>query len=197
MKAKNIIIGILAVVVISLGAGYEQGWAQTKEKIAPARIAVVSVRRILENSKTNAQWEAKVRAEGEKIRVELENLSKEIRAIEADMAPRKVGSSDYMDLMRDGTEKQAVLEAKDKFYQQKLGLKQQQQIEQLYQEIIVAVASVAKEKGVDLVVAKEEFQFPSTSLRELTLVIQTSKVLYHAEHMDITNDVLAVLDKGK
>ncbi len=197
MKARNIIIGILAVAVISLSVVYEQGWAQTKEKIAPARIAVVSVRRILENSKTNAQWEVKVRAEGEKIRAELDKLSKEIRAIEADLATRKVGSSDYLDLMRNGTEKQAVLEAKDKFYQQELGLKQQQQIEQLYQEIIVAVANVAKEKGIDLVVAKEEFQFPSTSLRELTLIIQTSKVLYHAEHMDITNDVLAVLDKGK
>ncbi len=197
MKARNIIIGILAVAAISLSVVYEQGWAQTKEEIAPARIAVVSVRRILENSKTNAQWEAKVRAEGEKIRAELEKLSKEIQAIEADMATRKVGSSDYLNLMREGTEKQAVLEAKDKFYQQELGLKQQQQIEQLYQDIIVAVANVAKEKGVDLVVAKEEFQFPSSSLRELTLVIQTSKVLYHAEHMDITNDVLAVLDKGK
>jgi Skp family chaperone for outer membrane proteins len=197
MKARNIIIGILAASVISLVAGYEQGWAQTKEEIAPARIAVVSVRRILENSKTNAQWEEKVRTEGEKIRAELDKLSKEIQAIEADMATRKVGSSDYLNLMRNGTEKQALLEAKDKFYQQELGVKQQQQIELLYQEIIVAVANVAKEKGVDLVVAKEEFQFPSTSLRELTLVIQTSKVLYHAEHMDITNDVLAVLDEGK
>ncbi len=197
MKARNIIIGILAVTVISLGAGYEQSWAKATEEIAPARIAVVSVRRILENSKTNAQWEAKVRAEGEKIRAELEKLSKEIQAIDADMATRKVGSSDYLNLMRNGTVKQAVLEAKDKFYQQELGLKQQQQIEQLYQEILVAVASVAKEKGIDLVVAKEECQFPTSSLRELTLVIQTSKVLYHAEHMDITNDVLAVLDKGK
>jgi len=197
MKARNIIIGILAAAVISLSVGYEQSWAKAKEEIAPARIAVVSVRRILENTKKNAQWEAKARAEGEKIRMELEKLSKELGAIEADMATRKVGSSDYLKLMREGTEKQAILEAKDKFYQQKFSLKQQQQIEQLYQDIIAAVASVAKDKGADLVIVKEEFQFPSTSLRELTLVIQTSKVLYNAEHMDITNDVLAVLDKEK
>jgi Skp family chaperone for outer membrane proteins len=197
MKTRNILIVILAAVIIWLGVGYEYGWAKAKEEITPARIAVVSVRRILENSKTNAQWEAKARAESEKIRAELDKLSKELQAIEADMATRKVGSNDYLNLMREGTEKQAILEAKDKFYQQELMLKQQQQIEQLYQEIIAAVASVAKDKGADLVIAKEEFQFPSTSLRELTLVIQTSKVLYNAEHMDITNDVLAVLDKGK
>jgi len=195
MKAGNIIIGILLAAVISLCVGYEQGWAKTKDEIEPARIAVVSVRRILENSRTNAQWEAKARAESEKIRAELDKLSKELKAIEADMATRKVGSSDYLKLMREGAEKQAILEAKDKFYQQELALKQQQQIEQLYQDIIAAVASVAKDKGADLVIAKEEFQFPSTSLRELTLVIQTSKVLYNAEHIDITNDVLAVLDK--
>jgi len=197
MKARNIVIGILAAAVISLSVGYEQGWAKAKEEIAAARIVVVSVRRILENTKKNAQWEAKVRAEGEKIRMELEKLSKEVGAIEADMATRKVGSSDYLKLMREGTEKQAILEAKDKFYQQEFSLKQQQRIERLYQDIIAAVASVAKDKGADLVIVKEEFQFPSASLRELTLVIQTSKVLYNAEHMDITNDVLAVLDKEK
>ncbi|MHC5059495.1 MAG: OmpH/Skp family outer membrane protein [Planctomycetota bacterium] len=196
MKARNIIIGILAV-VISLSVWYEHGWAQAKEEVSPTRVAVVSVRRILENSKTNARWEEKLRLEGEKIRAELEKLSKEIQAIDADMATRKIGSSDYLDLMRSGTEKQALLEAKDKFYQQELGLKQQQQIERLYQEIIVAASKVAKQKGIDMVVAKEEFQFPSASLRELTLVIQTSKVLYHAEHMDITNEVLEVLDKEK
>ena len=197
MKVRNIVIVTLAAAAILLSVGYEQGWAKAKEEIAPARIAVVSVRRILENSKTNAQWETKARAESGEIRAELDKLSKELQAIEADMATRKVGSSDYLKLMREGTEKQAILEAKDKFYQQKLMLKQQQQIEQLYQDIIATVASVAKDKGANLVIAKEEFQFPSTSLRELTLVIQTSKVLYNAEHMDITNDVLAVLDKGK
>lgn len=197
MKTRNIVIVILTAVTIWLGMGYEQGWAKSKEEIAPARIAVVSVRRVLENTKKSALWEEKARAEGKKIMAELEKLSKELQAIEADMATRKVGSSDYLKLMREGTEKQAILEAMDKFYQQELVLKQQQQIEQLYQEIIAAVASVAKEKGVDLVIAKEEFRFPSSSLRELTLVIQTSKVLYHAEHMDITNDVLAVLDKEK
>jgi len=197
MKARNIVIGILAAAVISLSVGYEQGWAKAKEEIAPARIGVASVRRIIENSRKNAQWEAKARAEGEKIRMEREKLSKELGAIEADMATRKVGSSDYLKLMREGTEKQAILEAKDKFYQQEFSLKQQQRIERLYQDIIAAVASVAKDKGADLVIVKEEFQFPSASLRELTLVIQTSKVLYNAEHMDITNDVLAVLDKEK
>lgn len=197
MKAKNVIIGILLISIVLLAVGHERGWAKAKEEIAPARIAVASVRRILENSRKNAQWEANARAEGEKIRAELEKLSKELQAIEADMATRKVGSSDYLNLMRQGTEKQAMLEAKDKFYQQELTLKQQQRIEQLYQEIIVAISNVAKEKGFDLVIAKEDFQFPSTSLRELTLVIQTSKVLYNAEHMDITNEVLAVLDEGK
>jgi Skp family chaperone for outer membrane proteins len=197
MYGRNIIIGTLTAVIILLGAGYEQGWAEAGKKIEPAKIAVVSVRRILENSKTNALWEEKIRAESEKIRAELDKLSKELQAIEADMATRKVGSSDYLKLMREGTEKQAVLEAIDKFYQQELSLKQQQQIEELYQGIIAAVAKVAKEKGADLVIAKEEFQFPSASLRELTLVIQTSKVLYNAEHIDITNDVLTILDGAK
>ena len=45
-----------------------------------------------------------------------------------------------------------------------------------------------------MVVAKEEVEFPSAGIRDLMLSIRTNTVLYHSEHMDITNEVLAVLD---
>jgi Skp family chaperone for outer membrane proteins len=88
-----------------------------------------------------------------------------------------------------------LLDAKEKFYQQDLTFKEQQWTEQLYMEIVAAIGNVAEQKGLDLVLAKEDNQFPAASPNELLLIIKTSKVLFHADDMDITNEVLAAVDK--
>lgn len=161
-----------------------------------SRIAVVSVRRIFENCKKNTQWQQVMEGERKKIVAELEKISSEAKAFKADMETRKPGSTDYLNLMREMIEKESLLNAKEKFYQQELTFKEQQWTEQLYIEIVAAIGNVAKQKNLDLVLAKEDNQFPSPSPNELLLTIKTSKVLFHADDMDITNEVLAVVDKA-
>ena len=170
----------------------------SKEKIpqaSPSRIAVVSIRRIFENCRKNTQRQEEMEAERKKIVAELEKISSEANAFRADMETRKPGSTDYVNLMRETMEKEALLDAKEKFYQQNLTSREQQWTEQLYLEIVAAIGNVAKQKGLDLVLAKEENQFPAASPNELLLMIKTSKVLFHADEMDITNEVLTAMDK--
>jgi len=64
----------------------------------------------------------------------------------------------------------------------------------LYQEILAATGVAAKQKGLDMVLVKSEPLFPSVNASELMLTVRTNQVLYHTEQMDITNDVLMVLD---
>jgi len=194
MRSKNAIICTLLVVVLLVGVSYERGLAAAKKEIQPAKIAVVSVMAILENSKKNLKWQQGMQAERDRIISELDKQEKELVAIKADMETRKVGSGDYLNLVRQAMEKQATLEATEKFHQQDFSIKQQQWTEQLYQEILVAIEKVAKEKGLDVVLAKEEYQFPSATTNDLVLTIKTSKVLYSGEEMDITSDVLTVID---
>ena len=194
MKSKNIILVVLAFIILSVGFGYERGWAEGKKEIAPARIGVVSIREVLENSRKKQEWEVKITAEGEKAGAELQKLATEIEAVKADINTRVAGSGDYLNLMRQALEKQALLEAKDKFYQQEFSMKQQLWTEDMYKQLLDAVSKVAGDKGLDMVLAREDYQFPSTSAENLLLTIKTSKVLYHAKEMDITNDVLAVFN---
>ena len=193
MKSRNVVMGILVGLIV-LVLGYGQGWAKGEKGIVAAKIAVVNLDRIFENSKKSVQWQEKMRTEDSKARGEIEKMSKEIEAVRADMDTRKAGSVDFLRLAREGVEKNAVLEATKKFYQQEMSMKEQQRIEQMYQEIRVVIAKVAKEKGFDMVLAQEQPEFPVSGLNELLLEIKTSKVLYHAEEMDITNEVLAILD---
>jgi len=195
MKVKSAIVGVLLGLFLVTGMAQQYLCAKTgKPTIAPAKIAVVSIRRVFENSRKHAQWQEKIQAENKTFIAELEKLSKEIAAIRADMDTRKVASSDHLDLMRQSMEKNATLEAKENFYKQDIMMKEQRWTEQLYQEILAATGVAAKQKGLDMVLVKSEPQFPSVNASELMLTVRTNQVLYHTEQMDITNDVLMVLD---
>ena len=150
MKAKGCIVGILLIALLFVGVGYERGLADAREEVMPAKIAVAGIDKIIQASTKHVQWQKEMGEQEQKIRAELEKLSRELDAIKADMNTRKVGSADYLKLAREGMEKKAVLEAKEDFYEQEINIKAQQWTEQLYKEIIAAIDKVAKEKGLDI-----------------------------------------------
>ena len=197
MRSGKIVVLMLIAFSILLIAGYQSGWAQAKKEITPAKIGVVSIRRILEESQKNADWDKKMQAEGEEIMGQLQKFSKEAEAIKADMDTRKVGSSDYLKLMGEVMERKAQLEARDKFHQQEFSLRQQRWTESLYEEIRTNSAKIAKAKGLDIVIAKDEYEFPAPSANELLLTIKMGKLLYYSDHMDITDEILTSLDSSK
>lgn len=196
MKIKNAIVSIVLCSLLFGAFGYEYSWAKAKKEISPAKIGVVSIRRAFESSKRNTQWQADMERDSKKIVAELEKLSAEITAVRADMETRKPGSSDYLNLMRETMEKSASLEAKEKFYQQDLTMKEQRWTETLYLRVLEAASKVAQEQGLDLVLAKDENKFPAANANELMLIIKTSKIMYSNDEVDVTDAVIAMLDKS-
>lgn len=195
MKSNKAVLIILLAAIVLVTVGYDHGRAASSE-IAPAKVAVVNINKVLESSKKHAAWQEKMREEEGSIRAKLEKMSKELELQKLDIETRTPGSSDYLDLMRQYMEKQAVLEAKKKFYEQQVTMKVQQWTEQLFQDVHSVVSDVAERKGLDLVVSKEDLRFPAASLRDLMLTIKTSTVMYNSQGLDITDEVLAALDAG-
>jgi Skp family chaperone for outer membrane proteins len=195
MRSKSIMLAVATGVVLSVCFGYQRGLAKAKKDFTPPKVGVVSIRGVLENTKKKTQFEAQLKVEGEKVMAELDKSEKEIEALKADMNTRVAGSGDYMDLMHKGMKKQAALKATDEFYQKQFALKQQVWTEETYKEILAAAEETAKNMGLDMVLAKEDFLFPSASSNELLMTIKTSKVLYSSDELDITKEVLATLDK--
>ena len=62
-------------------------------------------------------------------------------------------------------------------------------------EILQQVKKVAQEKGLEMVFDKDEVDFPAMSLNDATMIIRTHKVLYSGGCPDITDDVIAAMDK--
>lgn len=194
MKAGKVFLIGLCCVVLCL-AGYQRDLAAAKDNDKPLRIAVVNIRELFASCKKNADYQVQATRQRNEIYAELEKLSNEIEVAKAALKTRKVGAGDYWNLRKDLALKQSSLEAKKELYQQQLVQKDQQWTEQLYKQIIDVVAQVAKQKGVDIVLAKDEPDLPAAaSSIEFMLAIRTHKLLYAADDLDITKEVLALLD---
>ncbi len=194
MKGKKIVFGSIIVSAILLAAGYESSGKESKPGNTTLKIGVVSIRSVFQDCKKSSEHQKKLGDEQNRIITELEKLSKEIEALKAELMTRKPGSSDYSKLMLQMMDKQAQLGARKEFHQQEIMLKDQQWTEQLYKDIIKSVEQVAKTKGLDIVLAKEELDFPSTNQTELMLAIRTNKLLFSADGLDITKEVVKLLN---
>jgi Skp family chaperone for outer membrane proteins len=192
MNSRKFITIIVLIAVACLFIGYDHGLAESKPQIAPAKVAVVNIDNIFMQSTRHAQWKLKMEERDTKARGEMQKTAAEMDLLIKDMETRKVGSDDYLALAREGAEKKAMLDANEKYYEREVNIKIQQWTETVYKEIISIIDKIANEQNIDVVLACEESA--DVNSRELMSFIRTSKVLYHNKQLDITADVLAVLD---
>ena len=198
MKTKVLFLTILVVSVI-LFCGYEQSFAAKKSAIAPSgiKMGVVSVKRIFNNCKRNSSYRIEAKVEYEKLAGELKKLEAELEADKAGLVTLKEGSSDYMEQVKGVLVKQSTLQAQKKFYEQQLEFKDRRWTETLYQDILKAVDVVAKEKGLAFVFENSEIELPALNVQELMMTIRTNKVLYGGGSVDITDEVMKLVDSKK
>ena len=194
---RNILLGCLLMSIVLLTTVYDSSGKQSKPQDTGLKIGVIQIREVFRESNRNIEHQKELTTEEEKVVAELEKLSKEVQTLKADLLTRKPGSSDYSKLMQQMMEKQASMEAKKEFHQQEMSLKDLQWTEQLYKDIIKTVKDVAKANNLDIVLAKEETAFPTSSQTELMLAIRTSKVLYSVDSLDITKEVIKALNEKK
>ena len=188
--------------LIILSASHEHGraaWGKQKEKkeqVAKSslKIGLVSIRKIFEGCKRNAQYRKEAAAEQEKIINELQELQAEIEADKAGLKTRKQGSTDYQALLKEVLTKQAGFQAQQEFYKQQLGAKDKRWTEQLYSDILKVTGEIAKQKGLELVLQRDEPELPAQNVEGLMTTIRTHKVLYGGGCIDISDDVITQMD---
>ncbi|HPS54357.1 MAG TPA: OmpH family outer membrane protein [Sedimentisphaerales bacterium] len=195
MKAKSILFFSLlglAVLFVSYGS-----WAEPSNTTSDSKYGVVSIRTIFETSQKNVKYRADAEEQQNKMIADLEKLSKEAEADEAGLKTLVAGSSDYIALSKSIFEKQAKVDALKEFYKQSMTMQDKQWTEKIYEDILRITGEVAKQRGLILVLAKDEVEFPSPSANELMLAIRTNKLLYSGGCVDITNDVMTAFDAEK
>lgn len=198
MKSREKVVCAVLVALLLFGVYHEFGGAAGGDgKLLPARVGVVSIQKVFIESKTGKAWKLKYDAEREDTIAELKKLNKEIVEKAEILKVRNRESSDYTDLLRELTEKNITFQAKENFYPKYYRDQQARWEEDSFISVLAVIEKTAKAKGIDIVLAKEEYQWPSVSADEFAMVKQTSKLLYHVPELDITDAVIAAWDATK
>lgn len=195
MKFKVFALGCLIAAVVLFFA-HQSGVAKPRTGDA-GRIGVVDIKRIFQDCKRHAKYREQAMAEQEKIMAELEKLSREIDAGEAGLRTLKPESSDYFERAKDLLQKRASLQAQQEIYKRQIELKDQRWTERLYGDIITKTGEVAGKKGLDMVVDNSKPELPAMGVNELMLAIRTHKIIYDNGCLDITDEVMALVDAEK
>ena len=190
MKIKNFIFVMILSAIMSLCVMHGRLTARSSEKVVPARTAIVSIRKVLAESEKNVAFEKNITEEARKVKEQLREIESEIAQDREVLSRFKPTSRDYRKRSQAIMEKELKLEAQKKSFQQQFEARQQTWAEESFKAVLKQTEKVAESKGYDLVLAKEDYQWPSVNANELMMVIKTSKVLYHSEHLDITDEVL-------
>jgi Skp family chaperone for outer membrane proteins len=194
MKIKTAILGcLMGVVVLLLVHEYSMAQVKTNDTVLP--IGIVDVRRALRECKATEKYKERTNAENSKMAAEEEQLSRKVQALAAGLRALKPGSSDHLMQYKEYLQKQNDLKTMQEFNPQQKALKHQQWTQELYKEILRITKVLAAEKRLPLVLGSDEPEFPMQRYEELAMTLSTHKVLYSNGCLDLTNEVIAELDK--
>ena len=194
MKIKTAILGCLMGIMVLLLV-HEYSMAQVKPTDTTLPIGIVDVRRALRDCSATKKYRERTTAENDKMDAEKEELSRKIQALALGLSALKPNSSDYLEQYREYLQKQADLKTMQEFNPRLKASKHQQWTQQLYQEILRLTKVLAAEKGLPLVLESDDPQFPIQQYEELAMTLSTHKVLYSNGCLDLTDEVIAELDK--
>jgi Skp family chaperone for outer membrane proteins len=194
MKIKTAVLVCLISLIVLLLV-HEYSMAQIAPNNTTLPIGTVDVRRALRDCSATAKYRERTNAENAKMDAEEEQLTREIQALAASLRALKPNSSDYMEQYKEYLQKQGNLKTMQEFNPRQKALKHQQWTETLYQEILRITKELAAAKGLALVIESDEPQFPIQQYEELAMTLNTHKVLYSNGCLDLTDEVIAELDK--
>jgi Skp family chaperone for outer membrane proteins len=183
------------VCAVILATGYEYLQAQPNPAAPDLKIGVVSVHKALRNCQATKKFRNHILAEQERMDAEEEKLSKETKLLAESLTAFKRGSAEYMERLEQMLEKQTRLKTLQELNPSRKRFKEMQWTQNLYQEILRLTKEVAAAKGLNLVLGADEPEFPYQRYEELVMTLSTHKVLYNDGCVDITNEVIAELDK--
>ncbi|MHC4425600.1 MAG: OmpH/Skp family outer membrane protein [Planctomycetota bacterium] len=194
MKIKTVVLGCLMGVVV-LFLAHEYSLAQPEADKPASKVGVVSVSRALRDCKATAKYRENTTAENSRMDAEEGKLAKEVQTLTGGVRALLPGSSDYMTQYKELLQKQAELKALQEFNNQQRGLRDRRWTEELYKKILRITEELAEKKRLELVLERSEPTFPILSPDQLVMTLSTHKVLYSGGCLDLTDEVIAELDK--
>jgi Skp family chaperone for outer membrane proteins len=191
-------ISTILLVVLTISMIPSQVFAQASVKVAIAN--PVEIFNQLQETK-----DLRVKLEADVSKLEKERLARvaELTDLKGRRDMLKPGNAEFDKANRDLLEKSTGFEVWMKMAQLDMARQQKLQIKALYEKIIEAIATVSKTKQLDLVLAQQSPELPTDQAAfdqltpdQLRQILGQRNVLYNSAVADISNDVVATLNKA-
>ena len=162
------------------------------------RIAVANTARIFSEMQELKDLQVKLQSEQKLLTGVNGEKRDKLNALKAARDALKVDSPQYQDKNAELLKAAIEYESWAKINDADMQRNQKLQMRRLFEKIEQAVGEVAKQKGYDLVITDQRPDLPDDldklTLDQLRALINSRNVLYAGEKIDISNDVLALLD---
>lgn len=192
------LICLLTAVALGLGFVALQGErleAQNQAKAAKTAVAVVNVAELIAKCQKNVDFQAEVQKQQVKLRQEQKGKELKINQLRNDLD--LVGTAaDRQKKEREITKALYEFQAWQQIEQQNLLREQRTFLIELYGDIDLAIASIAKREGYDLVLFDTPTpDFDNLNPDQLVQVIGNRRVVYRSEDVNLTPIVLEKLNR--
>jgi Skp family chaperone for outer membrane proteins len=192
---------LLLCCVLGITALFARDVFSNAESIGPvlktqSKIGVVSMLQLIRERAQEDKQMGEIMAERSKARAELSELAKEIDSEEAGLRTLKPGTEDYTKQIEQLMEKKLRLESRREAPDRMAMLRQQIWTQKVFNQIVRITRQLAAEKGLDVVLSKDEPETLPTGEGFMT-GMGAQKVLYSGGCVDLTDEVRSRLRTEK
>ncbi len=170
--------------------------APAPSQAAATRVATVDPARVFNDMQETKDLQTKIDSENQRLNAESNRRAEEIKKLRTQRDQIKPDHPQYNQLDQQILKKSMELESWGKFESIRVELVQKRTMKKLFERVQAAVENVAKQKGIDIVIADQRPQLPGSdkSMAELKAAIYQRNVLYAARNVDISEQVVNLLD---
>jgi Skp family chaperone for outer membrane proteins len=187
-KQPALIFALAAALVLGV---YVTAGGQSGGSASPTRVAVVDLQEVINNSDQQAAYTQTNQAKAEELRSEQQRRQQEIVTMQNAIDPLQPGSDAWRNKRNEIQQKSMELEVWARMQEQNNQLEQARQFATIYQTANEAAAAVAESAGYDVVLTTGELpDLMRLNIEGLRTVVQSRKVVYAADRVDITAAVL-------
>jgi len=197
MKRSYAVAAVVAAVIVGILLLRDSLAQSPSPAAAPAaRVAVCDVQQIFTGYNKATDLLAKLNDKRQALAAELEQRSKAIESLQQEMDALKKGSSEYQSRLAEVERLRIDLAVSRQFGEAKILAEHRQLTMEMYDEMVSAISQVAKDRGVEVVLHADRGLMETDETMELLAQIRVRTVLYWEPSLDITQEVLARLNKA-
>ncbi len=199
MRSKKLSLLVLGAAIGAVLAGtllLKDTLAQNAAPAPASRVAVCDIVQVFNNYNRAKDLQVEFEKRMDQTKAENEKRIKAIEAIQMELEGFKAGTKDYEDrynkIQRLTIDRKAWLQ-----YEEMLGRNEQLRLTQeMYKDAMDTIGQVAKDRAIDIVLYREMRDVPTADISELLSQIERRKVLYNTAGADITEEVLARMNRA-